>query len=153
MKNFTWMLLIVALTACDNTTEEKVEESTVKTEQKQTDAPIDKADLIKIVGDVYTEYYPDGKNIKFKGMLDENQERHDKWVYYSLEGKELSMTMYDHGNRHGHSIVKHPNGAIYYHGEYNHDKKTGVWKTYNEQGELTSEIDHTDTPNIGVDSK
>ena len=127
MKNLLMILLIVVLASCDSTETQKVEEQKVETTE-QIDIPLDKADLVQMDGDVYTEYYPDGKNIKFKGPQDENKKRHGKWLYYSLDGKELSMTMYEHGERHGHSIVKYPNGAIYYHGEYDHDKKTGIWK-------------------------
>jgi antitoxin component YwqK of YwqJK toxin-antitoxin module len=51
--------------------------------------------------------------------------------------------MYDHCKRHGHTIVRYPNGAIHYYGEYDQDAKTGVWKTYDENGELVSEVDYS----------
>ena len=52
------------------------------------------------------------------------------------------MTMYKNGLKHGHSIVKFPDGTIHYYGEYADDKKIGIWKSYNERGKLESEIDY-----------
>lgn len=150
MKNLYFIFCFSFLVSCDSSEPVENEKNTETTESKSVEIPVDKDDLIVIDGDVYTEYYPDGKNIKFKGTQDDNKKRHGKWVYYSPEGMELSMTVYEHGEKHGHSIVKYPNGAIYYHGEYDHDKKTGIWKTYDENGILKSEIDHTDTPTISV---
>ena len=150
MRNFFYILSFIVLASCDSTEPAENISTGEAPESKTIDLPVDKADLVVIDGDVYTEYYPDGKNIKFKGVQDENKKRHGKWVYYSLDGKELSMTMYNHGEKHGHSIVKYPNGAIYYHGEYDHDKKTGIWKTYDENGKLATEIDYTNTPGISV---
>ena len=50
--------------------------------------------------------------------------------------------MYQHGEKHGHSIVKYPNGNLHYSGEYKNGKKIGLWKTYSIQGELITEIDY-----------
>lgn len=99
-------------------------------------------DLVEITEGKYKEYYPGKAQLKFEGFQDEEKKRHGKWVFYGKNGKELSMTMYDHGKRHGHTIVRYPNGAIHYYGEYDQDAKTGVWKTYDENGDLVSEVDY-----------
>lgn len=124
-------ILIFLLLLISSCSEE--EKSAVKKEQSSTTDP---KELVQIEGDKYTEYYPDGKNIKFEGHQDENKQRHGKWVYYSEDGRELSMTMYDHGKKHGHSIVKYPNGTINYYGEYRDDKMVGEWKTFDQNGNL-----------------
>lgn len=97
--------------------------------------------LISIKNGVFTQYYPGKKHIKFQGAQDDKGNRNGKWSFYNENGLELSTTMYDHGKKHGHSIVKYPNGAIFYLGEYFQDKKVGVWRTYDQAGKLMEEKD------------
>lgn len=97
--------------------------------------------LTEIKDGMFTEYYPGKKNIKFQGMLNANNQREGKWVFYAENGTELSITFYENGKKDGHTIVKYPNGALYYYGEFNDDQKTGVWKTYGTDGKL---VDSTD---------
>lgn len=133
------ILFVGVLASCSEEPTKEVEEVTT---DEQLDIPVDKNDLIKVEGDVYTEFYEDGKTIKFKGTQDAEKKRHGKWVFLSRDGVELSMYMYDHGKRHGHCIVKHPNGAVYYYGEWKNDQKVGIWKMYDENGNMTSEKDY-----------
>ena len=98
--------------------------------------------LVEIRDGIFTEYYPGKKQKKFQGEQDENGQRQGKWTFYGPEGLELSITHYEHGIRHGHSIVKYPNGAIHYYGEYNMDQQVGIWKSYDQQGNLTEEKDY-----------
>lgn len=98
--------------------------------------------LVETKDGKFTEYYPGKKQVKFEGMQDESGQRHGKWTYYNEKGTEMSTTFYDHGKKHGHSVVKYPNGAMYYYGEYHYDKMIGVWKTYDESGKLISEKDY-----------
>lgn len=112
---------------------EKIEQNNVINE---------KLELTEVEENIFREYYPGKVHVKFEGPQDDKGERHGKWIYFSEEGTELSMTMYMHGKKHGHSIVKYPNGAIHYVGEYQNDKPVGVWKTYAVNGELTKEKDY-----------
>lgn len=86
----------------------------------------------------YTEYYPGKKQVKMHGFFDENKKRHGVWEYFSPEGIKLSVCMYEHGLRDGHSMVFYSNGAQQYIGEYENDKKVGEWRTFDEQGNLIS---------------
>lgn len=147
---FLFALLIVGLVSSCTEEEATTKKTEENTKEEKLDIPVDKNDLIKIEGDVYTEYYEDGKTIKFKGTQDAEKKRHGKWVYLSRDGVELSMYMYDHGKRHGHCIVKHPNGAIYYYGEWENDKKVGIWKMYDETGKMTSEKNYDDGTDISA---
>ena len=105
-------------------------------------APIESEDELTVIkGHTFIQYYPGKKNIKFKGVQDDEHRRHGLWTYYSEDGKELSTTMFKHGMKDGHMIVKRENGAIHYYGEMQEDKKVGIWKTYDENGELASEKD------------
>lgn len=96
-------------------------------------------DLVEIMPNMYREYFPGKKQIKIMGPLDNEGRRHGAWESFYENGKKNSATYYIHGVKNGHSIVYHPNGNVYYYGEYLNDEKVGVWRTYNEKGELISE--------------
>lgn len=135
MRIFGFFIGILFLSACTPSEDKNVE---TDTQQKN-----EKKELIQVDGNRYIEYY-DGpeQRIKFEGYQDDQQKRHGKWTHYSESGAELSMTMYEHGLRQGHSVVHYPNGAIYYYGEYDHDTMIGIWKTYDQQGKLMEEKDY-----------
>ena len=80
-------------------------------------------ELVEIKDGKFTEYYPGKKQIKFQGMQDDERQRNGKWSFYDEKGTEISTTFYDHGKKHGHSIVKYPSGAIHYYGEYHYFKR------------------------------
>ncbi len=112
------------------------------TEEVQEGTPVVEENLVEIKDGMYREYYPGKKQVKFQGEQDENQLRHNKWTFYSEDGKELSVTFFNHGIKEGHTIVKYPNGTLHYIGEYHLDKPVGVWQTYDQQGNMVSEKDY-----------
>ncbi len=79
--------------------------------------------------------------VKYKGAQDDERKRNGIWTYYSVNGLELSVTIYEHGLREGFTVVKYPNGRLHYRGEYHKDASVGVWTTYDEKGKLLSEKD------------
>lgn len=125
-KTLFYLLLSATLFSC-NGNENDAESA--KTEKPE--------DLVVIENDLFTEYYPGKKQIKFQGMQDESKKRHGKWVFYSETGKELSITHYSHGAKEGHTIVKYPNGNLRYVGEYSNDLEVGIWIYYDEKGKKT----------------
>jgi antitoxin component YwqK of YwqJK toxin-antitoxin module len=129
MKNLTFLILSLLLYSCIN------EEEEYKREVKAPEI------LVEIEDGIFTEYYPGKKQIKFQGEQDDELNRHGRWVFYGENGLELSISHYIHGKKDGFCIVKYPNGVLHYVGEYSDDKKVGVWKTYNEKGELVTEKD------------
>jgi antitoxin component YwqK of YwqJK toxin-antitoxin module len=128
MKNFSLIFTVITLLLFSCKEE-------IKEEKKAPE------NLISIKNGVFTQYYPGKKHIKFQGAQDEKGNRNGKWIFKNEQGVELSVTMYDHGKKHGHSIVKYPNGSLYYVGEYFQDKKIGLWRVYDENGKLTEEKD------------
>lgn len=96
-------------------------------------------DLIERMPNMYREYYPGKRQLKMAGPLDNEGRRHGAWESFYENGKKNSATYYINGVRNGHSIVYHPNGAVYYYGEYKNDEKAGLWKTFDEEGQLISE--------------
>jgi antitoxin component YwqK of YwqJK toxin-antitoxin module len=128
MKTILFLTLILLTFAC---TEDE------KTQNQKPES------LIEIKDGIFTEYYPGKKAIKFQGAQDKDNERHGKWAFFAENGTELSITHYLNGKKDGHTIVKYPNGAIYYYGEYRNDQKVGIWKTYDTKGKLVEEKNFT----------
>jgi antitoxin component YwqK of YwqJK toxin-antitoxin module len=114
-----------------------------KTEEQATEEIEKVESLVEIKNGIYTEYYPGKKQIKFQGEQDNMGNRQGKWTFYSETGIELSSTHYDHGKKHGASFAKYPNGTLHYIGEYENDKEVGVWKMYDEKGNLATEKDYS----------
>jgi antitoxin component YwqK of YwqJK toxin-antitoxin module len=141
MKNIFCFTLYLVLISCS--IEESESKTKIDSQASNNDTidsidqmTVDKSELIEIEGNMYSEYYPGKKDLKFQGPQDEMGERHGKWLYFSENGDELSMTLYKNGKRHGHSIVKYPNGGIHYIGEYRENKQVREWKTYTIEGKL-----------------
>lgn len=136
MKYVYYLALSILLIGCSS--EETPTKNPEVSEPVKNDAKdeIDKADLVDIENGVFTEYYPGKTNIKFQGPQDAERRRHGEWKYYSIEGEVLSTTVYKHGTRHGHTLVKHDNGQISFTGEYKDGKKIGIWTSYARDGAL-----------------
>lgn len=120
------MALAISLFSCKGEESKPAEKKTGKKEE-----------LVVVNNGLFTEFYPGKKQVKFQGMQDEQKQRHGKWTFYSETGEELSITFYEHGKKHGHSIVKYPNGNLHYVGEYANDKEIGEWYIYDEKGVKT----------------
>ena len=85
----------------------------------------------------YTEYYPGSKNLKFKGMLNEEGRRVGLWTAYYQDGKILSRNEYLDNVLHGSTVVMYADGTINYRGKFENGKKLGLWMFYSEDGTLT----------------
>lgn len=146
--------LFIALITLFATCSEPKEQSKKVEKTPETSSPIEmEEDLVEIKDNIFTEYYPGKKAIKFRGEQDKDGFRHGIWLYYSEKGEELSMTNYEHGVKEGHSIVKYPNGAIHYTGEYKKDKPVGLWKTYDISGKIVSTKDYGVSTKDGLSTK
>lgn len=147
MKYLQLLTLALIVTACsEKTTDEPTKKPVKENSSMATVSPTpavesDPQELVDIKGHTFIQYYPGKKQIKFKGLQDDQKRRDGQWSYFSPEGKELSTTMYSHGKKHGHMIVKHPNGAVYYYGEMSNNEKIGIWKNYDEDGVSIGETD------------
>ena len=131
------------LSACGenaSTESNKMNSDTNLEDESDAKSGLYKPGLIDTIDYQYQEWYPGRNQLKIEGMFDEEYKRHGKWVYYDKNGIELSMTTYTHNLKQGFSIVKYPNGVIHYRGEYNQDKKVGLWTFYNDKGEKDKEI-------------
>ena len=112
------------------------------TTKNATNKQVKSENLIEVKHGIYSEWYPGKKQLKFHGSIDKKGNRDGKWVFYSENGNEQSITVYSKGVREGFSLVKYPNGAMHYRGEYRNDQMVGVWTTYDEKGKVISEKDY-----------
>ena len=135
IKRIVYFVCFLAIISC---TELNDKNNNKAIDEKITEEEV----LIDTVNFKYTDWYSGKKQLRQEGSYDVNYLRHGKWVYYSKEGKELSMTTYTHGLKQGFSIVKHPNGMIHYRGEYDQDEIVGLWTFFNEKGEKINEINY-----------
>ena len=144
MKSYwIYIIFIFVLCACGenaSTESNKINSDTNVEDESDAKTGLYKPGLIDTIDYQYQEWYPGRNQLKIEGMFDEQYKRHGKWVYYDKNGIELSMTTYTHNLKQGFSIVKYPNGVIHYRGEYNQDKKVGLWTFYNDKGEKDKEI-------------
>ena len=146
MKSYwIYIIFIFVLYACSenaSTESNKMNSDTNVEDESDAKSGLYKPGLIDTIDYQYQEWYPGRNQLKIEGMFDEQYKRHGKWVFYDKNGIELSMTTYTHNLKQGFSIVKHSNGVIYYRGEYNQDKKVGLWTFYNDKGEKVNEINY-----------
>lgn len=131
MKQLLFLTLIIFSFSCSEQNTEK--------QVKEIETP---EVLTEVKNGIYTEYYPGKKQVKVRGYQDTNKVRNGKWTYYSIDGKELSITYFENGLREGHTLVKRPNGVLNYVGEYKNDQMVGVWKFYDEKGNIKREKDY-----------
>lgn len=120
MKHFILFFSLIVLASCGNKEEEA----------NPDQASTLKEDYEKVEGKHYRAFYGGNDQLKTEGLYDEDGKRHGIWTHYTHDGKKQSITEYKHGLKHGYTIVYHPNGSLYYRGEWYNDVKVGVWDYY-----------------------
>ncbi|MDZ4822821.1 MAG: hypothetical protein SH856_05135 [Flavobacteriales bacterium] len=88
--------------------------------------------------------YEDGKT-KAEGEI-KSEKRNGTWYSYYNNGNKWSMNTYIDGVLHGPYQTWHENGQLFQVGQLESGKPTGIWKFYNEKGELTKEHDCAKEP-------
>lgn len=131
MKHLILFFSLVVLASCGNQDENPAPE----------DTSTFKDDYEKVEGNQYRSFYGGNDQLKTEGLYDDDGKRHGIWTHYTHEGRKQSVTEYKHGLKHGYAIVYHPNGSLYYRGEWYNDKKVGVWDFYDTN---TGEKSHTE---------
>lgn len=131
MKHLFFIFTALLLASCTNGEKETAKKDSV---------PKIVEDYEKVDGQNYRAFYGGNNQLKTEGFYDEKGKRHGIWTHYTVDGKKQSITEYKNGVKDGYSIVYHPNGSLYYRGEYQNDQMVGVWDFYNTQ---TGEKSHT----------
>jgi antitoxin component YwqK of YwqJK toxin-antitoxin module len=130
LKHIIYLSLALFLFSCSEEKKEAVDE--IKAKQFEAEKPL----VVEEENGRYTEWYPGREQIKITGAKDDQGRKVGIWKLYTKKGVQQSVTEYKKGEKDGITIVRHPNGTIYYRGEYEKDEPSGVWKFYNEQGQL-----------------
>lgn len=68
-----------------------------------------------------------------------NDKRNGAFETYYKSGKPMSKGSFVDGVREGKAIVYRENGMIHYEGFYKNGKECGIWKFYDEEGNLQKE--------------
>jgi len=143
MKNFFFipLLFLISCNSSQDSTAETEAPEEIITEDHQPSNQVEETlvtpEETSLAGD-YIENYPSGK-LKMEGKLNANGNRDGLWISYYENGTKWSESYYDDGSKEGHSLSFFPSGQTRYIGEYKNDKKIGVWKFYDEDGELFKE--------------
>ena len=132
------LLVILALTSCTRetrVTEESYPDGSPKREcvYKGKDAS---RELIR-----ETTWYPK-KKIQMIGEYKKNK-RDGKWIYYYNNGNIWSEGFFKDGKSDGKRITHYENGKIFYEGYYQEDRRVGIWKFYDEKGNLVKSVDYS----------
>lgn len=130
VKHIIFFSFVLIVFSCSE--KEKETNDELNTEQFETKRPL----VVEDENGRFTEWYPGHEQIKMTGTKDEQGRKVGIWKLYTEKGVQQSVTEYKEGKKDGISIVRHPNGTVYYRGEYENDEPVGVWKFYNEQGQL-----------------
>lgn len=130
VKNIVFIFTVLLIFSCSE--KKKETDENLSAEQFEAEEQL----IMEDENGRFTEWYPGREQIKMKGTKDENGRKVGIWKFYTEKGVELTITEYKNGKKDGITIVRHPNGAVYYKGEYVMDEPVGVWKFYDEQGQL-----------------
>ena len=134
--NLLWILIFAAACHPQYEQETKIEKRHPDGEKKtETVYELRKGEKIPVEQIIYSE---EG-HIEIKGPLNEDKQRHGKWESYFPNEQLRSVGHFKNGTKHGESIVYFPNGQKRYSGSYKNGKRVGVWRFWDEDGELIDE--------------
>jgi len=86
------------------------------------------------------QYYDDGA-VYIEGSF-KNNERHGSWVAYYKDGVIWSQAEYKDGLEDGLKSVYFENGQKYYEGIKEKNKRVGIWKFWDIEGNLVKEVNY-----------
>ncbi|MFT6501626.1 MAG: DNA primase [Crocinitomicaceae bacterium] len=110
------------------------EEEATKPAVRESKAVPPKKQLVVINDGIHTEYYPEGKKVKLKGFVDDDNKRQGVWDYFAENGVQLSMMEYRDGLKQGVFFQRYKTGVIRRTGNYKQDQQVGEWVQYDENG-------------------
>ena len=97
-------------------------------------APVPKNVSDSIFNGTYIERYPNG--VIFKRGDIAGGEANGEWLTFYNDGKPWSQGIYKNGLRQGHAVSWWQNGQKSSEGDYKDGKMIGVWKWWDEQGNV-----------------
>lgn len=138
---FLYILPLFLIVSCSGAEEDNLDlESEIEDYQENVTTPdtaVTPAENINQPGN-YQEFHPNGA-LKIEGLNNMYGNREGLWAAFYEDGTKWSENFYSNGVKSGHSITFFPNGNVRYVGEYRNDERIGVWKFYDEEGNITGE--------------
>ena len=86
-------------------------------------------------------YYDNGQK-RVEGEYNKDGKKDGKWTYWYEDGSKWSEGYFKNGLNHKKRTTWHESGEMHYTGTYEEGERVGVWKFFNEEGELVKEIDY-----------
>lgn len=86
-------------------------------------------------------YYANGQK-RVEGEYNKEGKKHGDWTYWYDNGNKWSEGSFNEGLNDGKRTTWHENGQKHYTGEYDKGKRIGIWRFYDEDGNMTKEIDY-----------
>jgi len=120
VRGYPFFIMLFILFSCSNS------KDNVPVQEKK----MENQEVEQLENGHYRLFYEGTNQLKMEGVYDSDNQRHGVWTYYTPEGKTQAVTEYQHGKKHGYAIVYHPNGALYYRGEWHKDQQVGKWDYY-----------------------
>jgi len=147
MRNCFFIILSLFIIAC-NKPKKVIEETYPDNSPKVEKYYIEKESSKELVKEI--RYYPNNK-IQMEGKY-KNNKRNGDWIYYFENGTIWCEGSFLDGVDHGQRIVYYENGQKRYEGSYIKGKQTGIWKFWDEDGDVQKEIDFNQTDSISTDN-
>ena len=95
------------------------------------------------------EFYDNGA-VKVDMKYKDGKRNGPTYSYYK-DGKPWSLNTFENDELHGPYQTWHENGQLYYDGQYDHNRKVGVWKFYSDAGALIKTMDFDAQPDSSMD--
>jgi antitoxin component YwqK of YwqJK toxin-antitoxin module len=95
------------------------------------------------------EFYDNGA-VKVDMKYKDGKRNGPTYSYYK-DGKPWSLNFFENDELQGPYQTWHENGQLYYDGQYDHNRKVGVWKFYDDKGGLIKTMDFDAQPDSSMD--
>lgn len=86
-------------------------------------------------------YYENGQK-RVEGNYNAEGKKHGKWAYWYENGNKWSEGFFTEGLDDKKRTTWHENGKLHFTGRLENGKRIGIWKFYDENGNVTKELDY-----------
>ena len=91
---------------------------------------------------LWTTFFPNGRP-RWQGVKKDGL-NHGSFTMWYEDGSKRMKGNYERGKKHGKSTAWHPNAVKWLEQWHHHGAPVGLWKNWNNQGELIDETQHPD---------
>ena len=91
---------------------------------------------------LWTTFFPNGRP-RWQGVKKDGL-NHGSFTMWYEDGSKRMKGTYERGKKHGKSTAWHPNAVKWLEQWHHHGTPVGLWRNWNNQGELIDETEHPD---------